>query len=234
MITKVIVSVESAEFGIPNKCTRPFSGTKSLLELCIEKMKQLDLPVAVNSASPDALALAARLGVIAQARPVELDDPETAPGEIAQHIAEVNADAELIMLVNCGNPLISLEHYKVALSIPPEKWRGFDSLVSGYSLKKYVWLNKSAMEREPLYPVGDRPPVERIRNLNVVEGSLNLILRARMLELSDCIGQQPAFVLIPPEEVVDIENEIDFAVAKVRYEDQQKPTQERLTGIPRA
>lgn len=232
MKTKIVISVQDDEnLAMLDLYSRPFFEEKSLLEICVEKMKKLGLPIVVNSANQRYLELAKQLGVTPQVRPGILDYAETTPAELSKHFAKENDDAEMIMIVHCGNPLISLEHYKVAISIPPEKWGAFDSIVSGKALKKYVWKNESATERRPLYNVEDRMPVERIRNLTAIEGSISLITRKRMIEVSDFIGRSPVFVMIPKEEIVEIESEIDFAVAKVRYDDQQKRRQNAFARV---
>ena len=63
MNIKVVIPAKGTSVRVPNKNLRPFFGEKSLLEICIEKVKTLGIPVAVNSESPEILALAQRLAV---------------------------------------------------------------------------------------------------------------------------------------------------------------------------
>lgn len=218
MQIKIVIPAKGHSVRVPGKNLRPFYGDTSLLQICIEKAKTLGLPVAVNSEDYDILALAERMGVEGQHRPEELAMPETTPAELAQHIAEANPDAEYILYVHCTNPLISVDHFKTILSIPPEKWKGFDSINSAYFIQKHVWDG-----RTPLYDTNARPATQGIRNLQALEYSLNLISRENLLAYSDFIGKNPAFIMIPHDQVIDIDEEIDFEVAQIIYQRRYHP-----------
>ena len=217
MQIKVVIPAKGQSVRVPRKNLRPFFGEQSLLGICIEKVKTLGIPVAINSEDDEILALAERLGVEAQRRPAELATPETTPAELSRHIAEANPDADYILYVHCTNPLISVEHFKTALAIPPEKWKGFDSINSAYFVQKHVWDG-----RTPLYDTKDRPGTQGIKNLQALEYSINLISRENLLAYSDFIGKNPAFLMIPYDQVIDIDEEIDFEIAKILYEKRQK------------
>ena len=218
MQIKVVIPAKGHSVRVPGKNLRPFFGEKSLLEICIEKVKTLGIPVAVNSEDGEILDLATRLGVEAQSRPWELAQPETTPAELARHIAEANPDADYILYVHCTNPLISVEHFKTILAIPPEKWKGFDSLNSAYFIQKHVWDG-----RTPLYDTNARPGTQGIKNLQALEYSINLISRENLLAYSDFIGKNPAFIMIPHDEVIDIDEELDFEIAQIIYQRRHAP-----------
>lgn len=217
MQIKIVIPAKGHSVRVPGKNLRPFYGDTSLLQICIEKAKTLGLPVAVNSEDDEILALAERMGVEAQRRPFELAQPETTPAELSRHIAEANTDAEYILYVHCTNPLISVDHFKTILAIPPEKWKGFDSINSAYFIQKHVWDG-----RTPLYDTNSRPGTQGIKNLQALEYSLNLISRENLLAYSDFIGKNPAFMMIPHDQVIDIDEEIDFEIAQKLYEKRHK------------
>jgi CMP-N-acetylneuraminic acid synthetase len=217
MQVKIVIPAKGQSVRVPQKNLRPFYGNTSLLQICLEKVKTLGVPVAVNSEDDEILELAERMGVEAQRRPIELATPETTPQELSRHIAEANADADYIMYVHCTNPLISVEHFKTALAIPPEKWKGFDSMNSAYLVQKHVWH-----DRTPLYDIVSRPGTQGIKNIRALEYSINVISREKLLEYSDFIGKNPAFLMIPYDEVIDIDEVIDFEVAQMLYEKRHK------------
>ncbi len=220
MQIKVVIPAKGDSVRVPRKNLRPFYQDQSLLEICIEKVKTLGLPVVVNSESYEVLALATKLGVNTQQRPATLSTPETTPRVLARYIAEANADADFILYVHCTNPLIGVEHFRSAIELPLERWKTFDSLNSAYLVQKHLWR-----KREPMYDTENRPPTQGLRDFVALEYSVNLISQVRMMERSDFIGSNPAFIIVPHDQVVDIDEEIDFEIAQDLYARRLRGTQ---------
>lgn len=212
MKIKVVIPAKGQSVRVPMKNLRPFYEEKSLLAILLEKLRPFNLPVVVNSESAEVLELAEHMGAMGQLRPDTLSQPETTPRQLAHYLADVNQDAEYILYAHCTNPLISADVLKTMLALPPENWKGYDSLNSAYFVQKHVWN-----EREALYDTTDRPPTQKIQNLRALEYSFNLISREKMLSRSDFIGENPAFVMVPYDQVIDIDEEIDFQIAQEIY-----------------
>lgn len=210
MSIKAVIPARAGSIRVQNKNTRDFCGS-SLLEICINKLKQLPLDdIIVNSEDDEILEIAKKAGVNIHKRPEELATAETKPKDLAKYIAE-NTEADRILYVHCTNPFITIEKFKTALSL--KDWRHHDSVNSAYLLQKHV-----RHANKPLYDTEDRPNTQLIRDIFVLEYSLNLIDRENMIKYKDFIGKNPAFVLLSEEEAFDIDTPRDWEIAKFLYE----------------
>lgn len=183
--------------------TLPFFGDKSLLELCIEKVKKIELPIIVASYLHDALNLSQKLGI----ESLYVDDDTDMYSTIAGQIKE-----DYLMIVHPNNPFISIEHFETALQIPPEKWRGFDSMNSAYFIKGEIWDDREKLSSNML---------------RKIEGSINVISREKLKETGHYVGENPAFLMVYGLEAL----EADFETAKIIYNQKHPENKERKINI---
>lgn len=203
---KLIIPSKGTSQRVENKNLREFGGS-SLLEICLDKVKDLNVDeVIVNSEDQRILDLAKQKGVTAQKRPDNLATPKTKPNELAHYLAQENP-CDTIFYVHCTNPFIKKESFEKALAV--DNWKDFDSINSAFLLQKHLWH-----KRTPLYDIKDRPSTQQIKDIFCLEYSFNLIKRDKMLEYSDFIGKNPAFVILEDDEVFDIDTEKDFLIAQ--------------------
>lgn len=203
MNTKIVIEASGYNEFFPSIIVEPVFCGKSLLEISIEKLKVLDIPIAIHfedelPEEEDAqeyhdshnrtISIAERMGVEIQKSP----------------IAEANSGEKYILYVKCTNPLISIEHYKIALQIPPEKWHGFDSINSSYFINGRLW--------------NDREPIKKESRITALDGSINLISIESFIANGDFVGKNPAFIMIPNNEVANAEDKDGFEIAKMIYE----------------
>lgn len=206
MITKAIIPAKGYSERCPNKNIRDFNGS-SLLKICIDKLKDLPIDeIIVSSDSEEILTLAEKNGATPQERPEEYANSDTQPNDLSRYLAEVN-EADRIFYVHCTNPFIKKE--TMALPLQVRNWKDHDSINSAYKVKKHIWH-----DRNPLYDRDNRPNTQGINDIIALEYSFNLISREKMLEYSDFIGKNPAFILLDEREVFDIDTEFDWKIAE--------------------
>ena len=205
---KAVIPVRSGSVRVPNKNIRPFAGS-SLLEICIDKLKSLDLDVVVNTDSYEMIDIAKSKGVEYHKRPVELALSSTKPTDLSKYIAEVT-DSDLILYVHCTSPLISTETIKRFIDTD---WTGHDSLNSVSLVKKHLWF-----EGRPLnYEAHSRPNTQELPDIYALNYSFNLIEKNVMIKRSDFVGCEPYLFLTPDEESIDIDTPTDFSIAEKLY-----------------
>jgi CMP-N-acetylneuraminic acid synthetase len=226
MKRKIIIPAKGTSSRIEQKNTRPFFRGQSLLDVCLGKViaaRDLIDPtveIVVNSEDNAILALAKKYGATPQKRPQELATSDTTPQELAEHLAEVNDDAEYLIIVHCTNPLLPRDVIETALIINPARMGEFDSINTAVKIRKHIWHNvhtDSAIYRTPLYDTQNRPATQDIDGIIALEYSVNIISRDLMLARRDFIGKNPAFLFIEHDNVIDIDEPLDFEIAKGIY-----------------
>lgn len=213
MRTVAVIPVRSGSVRCPNKNIRPFAGS-SLLEICIKKLKKLNLDeIIVDSDSMEMLDLAKRLGVTARRRPSVLALSTTKPPELASHIAkETNAD--VILIAHCTSPLVSVETMKKFIETD---WTGHDSLNSGNLLKRHMILHGRPLNYKP-----PRPNTQELPEIYGLNYGLNMIRRRDMMIYKDFVGDKPKVFETPENESMDIDTTNDFLLAEKIYEATRK------------
>jgi CMP-N-acetylneuraminic acid synthetase len=209
---KAVVPVKLNSERCFQKNVRPFSQKEgSLLDILINKLKELPKldEIIINTESDEIIEIAKKHGVGFHKRPEELSTGETEPKELAHYIAE-NTEADYIFLAHTTNPFVTVEKMNVALEL--DRWKDHDSINSALQLGKHIWH-----AREPLYDTENRPNTQKIKNIIALDYSFNLIARETMLERSDFIGKNPAFIILDEKESFDIDTETDFEIAQLLY-----------------
>lgn len=218
MTTKAIITVRSGSQRVKNKNLKPFADS-NLLEIKIKQMlriKGVDA-VQVNSNDDTMLELGRRLGCETFKRDPYFATDLVSTNELRKNAAE-NIDADIILVTNCTNPLISDETIEKALELYFQLPSKYDSLNTAHDVKDFLWLDGKAYNYDP----DNTPRSQDLPDILGLDSALNIISRKRMIEISNFVGKTPFLYKISALEATDIDTELDFEVAEFLYKKLKK------------
>ena len=212
-ITKALITVRSGSKRVKNKNLRTFSDS-NLLTIKIKQMQRIKgvNAVQVNSNDDTMLQIGKDLGCEIFKRDEYYATDMVSTNELRKNAAE-NLDADIILVTNCTNPLISDETIEKALEFYHNMSDEYDSLNTAHEVKDFLWLNGKAYNYNP----DKTPRSQDLPDILGLDSALNIISRDRMIEISNFVGRNPYLYKISALEATDIDTELDFEVAEYLY-----------------
>ncbi len=143
-------------------------------------------------------------------RPAHLRDGHVSMNDVIAHdVAQV--EAEVYLQTHSTNPLLRSATVRQALQRFQEVYPTYDSLFSVTRMQTRLWdAEGRPINHDParLLRTQDLPPVYEENSC------LYVFRRDVFLERKNRIGQRPYLFEIPPEEAVDIDEPLDWAIAE--------------------
>ena len=143
-------------------------------------------------------------------RPAHLRDGHVSMNEVIAHdVAQV--EAEVYLQTHSTNPLLRAATVRQALQRFQEVYPTYDSLFSVTRMQTRLWdAEGRPINHDParLLRTQDLPPVYEENSC------LYVFHRDVFLRRKNRIGQRPYLFEIPPEEAVDIDEPLDWAIAE--------------------
>lgn len=209
---------------VPEKNTRPFAGHPQ--GLLGRKLDQLELVrsvdrVVVDSNCPRVLELAyqrraswsgrARLDVVE--RPDHLGRSSTTTDELIDYALDT-VSCDTLLWTHVTSPMVDAEKYDAALAAFARRdARKHDSLMAVTLLHAFIWA-----EHGPVNYDRARLRWPRTQDLDPVyevNSAIFIVDRATGRELGDRIGRAPILFPLSKLEAVDVDDEVDFALAEL-------------------
>ena len=208
-----IIPVRAGSTRLRNKNIAPFAGTNLLVNK-INQLKQVPeiTRIVVSSDSDLMLEMAQAAGADTHKRTPEYCDEKTKTfGEVVRHIAE-SVDGETILWATCTSPLVFPKDYKEAImTYYPALEKGYDSLMSVESFKRYIWTEKAPMN----YKLGlNHVPSQQLPTLYFVTDGILMAPRKKMIEWNYFHGTNPYKFLVNKRTGCDIDDGLDLACAR--------------------
>jgi len=210
-----VIPVRADSRRLKNKNLLPFGKEgENLLTYKIEQLKQVKEinKIVVSSDSDEMLGMAISRGVEAHKRADEYCDERTRTfGEVVRHVAE-SVEGEHILWATCTCPLVKVETYSKAIySYFYALESGNDSLITFESAQRYTWDEKGPLN----YELGlNHVPSQELPPLFFPTFGITLAPRHKMIEWNYFHGANPYRFLTSKIECVDIDDELDLAVAR--------------------
>lgn len=220
MRIKALIPVRSGSVRVKNKNIRSFANT-TLLENKIKQMlriqkKGLIDAVVVNSNSDEMLTIASSYGVECVKRDEAFALSESKINEVYYHMLS-NFDAEIMLYVDCTNPLLSDEKIEQALQIYQGLSSEFDSLNSAHLVKEFLWHQQNGVNIPINYCLDKIPRSQDLPNIMALNFAINIAPTKQVLEQKSIVGLKPYLYILDEVESLDIDNEIDFEFAEFLY-----------------
>jgi len=243
------ITVRKGSERVPDKNIRAFCDT-SLLELKINNLKKSKniKEILVTSDCLTSLEIAQKNGCIAHKRPKQYCSSEVKPKDLYAYLAKVIKETfpeeTHILSASVCYPFIKPETYDEIIKTFDEnynpKMEGYSSInyISSLSSCHPVKENLWEVERELIYLDKDGPiHIPKYEAINYTPGeqpasqdlpdifSISfgaVITDIQTLESGDLIGKNPSFYELSKYESLDIDEEQDFRVAEVLYQNREK------------
>lgn len=198
---------------LKNKNISPFAGTNLLLHKIhqLQQVKEIT-HIVVSSDSDLMLQMAKENGADTHKRAPEFCDEKTKSfGEVVRHIAE-NVNGETILWATCTSPLVFPKTYRKAISeYYPALDKGYDSLMSVESFKRYIWNEDGPLN----YELGlKHVPSQKLPTLYFVTDGILMAPREKMIEWSYFHGPHPYKFIVDKRTGCDIDDGFDLACAR--------------------
>lgn len=208
-----IIPVRAGSTRLKNKNIAPFAGTNLLVNKIhqLHEVKEIS-KIVVSSDSDVMLAMASAAGAETHRRAPEYCDEKTKTfGEVVRHIAE-SVEGDDILWATCTSPLVFPKDYRKAIEeYYPALEKGFDSLMSVESFKRYIWNEEGPLN----YELGlKHVPSQQLPTLYFVTDGILMAPRKKMIEWAYFHGSHPYKFLVDKRTGCDIDDGLDLACAR--------------------
>lgn len=217
-----IIPVRAGSQRLKNKNVLPF-GKSNLL---IHKIRQLKTVksiknLIVSSDSDEMLEMAqieskkndSPVKIIIHKRAIEFCDEKTKTfNEVVENVVNV-AETDNIMWAPCVCPLTTVSSYEKAIIEFKEKvlkQNMYDSVISGKLFKEYLFYEKGPLNWNPKKHV----PSQQLPDWKVIVNGFYIAKKENMLKWRFLYGENPYLFVLNKKEAVDIDDEVDFEIAK--------------------
>jgi len=210
-----IIPVRAGSKRVPEKNIRAFAG-KSLLEIKIEQLRSIPHldEVCVNSDCPEILSVAERAGAIPYQRAARLASDFIPMSDVYAGIAEP-LDCDNILYATVTTPFIESTVYREAIDLYINRKKLFDSVHSVQRVNDFL----IDPEGNPLnYNPAAFPRSQDLPNYRRLIFGFSILPRETMIRKRSSLGYRPLFIEMTQVQAIDIDSEVDFAIAEFLYQ----------------
>jgi CMP-N-acetylneuraminic acid synthetase len=207
-----VIPIRKGSQRVPDKNFKDFYKGKSLLELKIESLKEIELidDIVVNTDSDLAIEIAKKLGVSYFRREDYYASSKCTNSEHWENLSQTT-DSDFIMHTPCTAPLIKSSTYydfinRFMLS-------DNDSVNTVGLVKDYMWLDNKPLN----YDVTKVQNSQDLPDVYKLTFGISMISKQLMLKKRNLVGNNPLFYLVDEIEEIDIDTPLDFEFAKFMY-----------------
>lgn len=209
-----VIPIRKGSQRVPDKNFKDFYKGKSLLELKIESLKEIELidDIVVNTDSELAIDIAKRWGVSYHRREDYYASSQCSQSEFFKNLAETT-DTDIIIHTPCTAPLIKKE--TIIDAINRFNVSENDSCNSVGLVKEYLWNNGNPLN----YSIegGKVPNSQDLPDVVKLTFGFGIIYKDNMIKRENIVGETPLFYIVDEIEETDIDTKIDFEFAKYLY-----------------
>jgi len=212
-----VIPIRKGSQRVPDKNFKDFYKGKSLLELKIESLKEIELidDIVVNTDSDEAIQIAKKLGVSYFRREDYYASSKVSQSEFFRNLAETT-DSDIIIHTPCTSPLIRKK--SIIDAINRFNISENDSCNSVGLVKEYLWNNDKPLN----YSIenGKVPNSQDLPDIKKITFGFSIIYKSTMIERQNVVGKNPLFYIVDEDEQIDIDTKLDFEFAKFIYKKQ--------------
>lgn len=212
-----VIPIRKGSQRVPDKNFKNFYKGKSLLELKIESLKEIELidDVVVNTDSDKAIQIAKKLGVSYFRREDYYASSQCSQSEFFRNIAETT-DSDIIIHTPCTSPLIRKE--SIIDGLNRFNISDNDSCNSVGLVKEYLWHNGKPLNY--FIEDGKVPNSQDLPDVKKITFGFSILYKNTMIERQNVVGKNPIFYIIDEDEQIDIDTKLDFEFARFIYKKQ--------------
>lgn len=214
-----VIPVRAGSKRLPNKNILPFDGSNLLVHKIrqLKQVKEID-EIVVSTDSLEMIEMAKLENVSFQHRPYEYCDEKSKTfNEVVEYIAST-IRADILIWAPCVCPIVSPNMYRRAIAEFLNLDKEYDSIASAMLLKEYVFA-----ENKPVnFSIEHHVPSQKLPNWYLIKNGFFIANRTDMQKWKFVYGKNPKLLEISKLEAIDIDDEIDFELAKIVQEKLKK------------
>ena len=209
-----VIPIRKGSQRVPYKNFKNFHKGKSLLQIKIEFLKEIDLidNITVNTDSDVAIDIAKNLGVSYFLRDDYYASSECSQSEFFSNLAETT-DTDIIIHAPCTSPMIKKQ--TIIDAINRFNISKNDSCNSVGLVKEYLWRDGKPLNYN--IEKGQVPNSQDLPDIKKPTFGFGIIGKETMIERQNIVGKNPLLYILDEDEQIDIDTKIDFEFAKFLY-----------------
>ena len=211
-----VIGIRSGSVRCKNKNTRDFGLEENLLDKKLRILSSIDSinKIIVSSDSDDYLKIASRYSkVVLDKRDFYYASSKISGKELFNYLGNLINEDEVFMYSPVVSPFLNKEDYLNIIN----KWCDnlyHDSVCSFHEFKEFLWGDKSPIN----YKLENAPSSQDLPEYYIPTLGCCIIEKEILLQNSNVIGKNPLFVKLDKIKSIDIDDNYDFAVAKLLNE----------------
>tara|TARA_E500000178_G_C17033071_1_gene761657 strand:+ start:1334 stop:1999 length:666 start_codon:yes stop_codon:yes gene_type:complete len=210
-----IIPVRKNSVRLKNKNFINFVNKKSLLEIKIDQLKKVKYidNIVVSSDSLKAKVIAKKKGVKFHLRDKYFASSKCSGGKFFKNLAE-SIPGDYIVYCPCTSPVITDKTYSNFFKKFLRLRKKYDSFNTVSELKTFIWKNHTPLN----YDLLNAPNSQDLPgNYHALTFGINIISKDKMIKYKNIVGKNPKFTILNKFESIDVNDKIDFELAKFIY-----------------
>lgn len=209
-----VIPIRKGSQRVPDKNFKEFYNGKSLLEIKIEDLLNVQLidNIIVNTDSDEAIDIAKKYGISYFKREPFYASSQCTQSDFFKNLAETT-DSDIIIHTPCTSPLIKVSTMYDAIN--RFMISDNDSCNAVGIVKEYLWLNNNPLNYEIVN--NNVPNSQDLPDVLKLTFGFNILSKKLMIERSNVVGKNPLFYIVDEIEETDIDTQLDFDFAKFLY-----------------
>lgn len=212
----VVIPCRAGSTRVINKNFKKFANS-SLFKIKLDQAISLNLPVVVNSDSEIAKNITNESNIKFIQRPEYYASSKCNNSEYYEYLGS-SVDTELIMILQPTAPLLKLETLKDSLEIFSNNLDKYDSLVTSIFAKKHAWYKNKPIN----YDVSNTPNSQDLDPIILPTFNVMIAKTKSLIEHKNIITPKCYFYEIEESESIEIDNQLEFDIAEILYERNNK------------
>jgi CMP-N-acetylneuraminic acid synthetase len=215
-----IIPVRKNSVRLKNKNFLPFFKNKSLLEIKIDQLKKIKYinQIVVSSDSMRAKKIATKNKIKFHNRKKYYASSKCSGGNFFKNLAE-SIEGDYLVYCPCTSPIITNKTYKSFFENFYKFKNKFDSFNTVSELKTFIWKDHKPLNYNLLNAPNSQDLPDNYKSLSF---GINIINKKKMIKFKNIVGKKPKFLTLEKFESIDINDKVDFELAKLLYKKYQK------------
>ena len=210
-----VIPVRKNSVRLKNKNFINFAYKKSLLEIKIDQLKKVKYidEIVVSSDSLKAKVIAKKKGVRFHLRDKYFASSKCSGSNFFKNLAE-SISGDYIVYCPCTSPVITNKTYNIFFEKFLKLKKRYDSFNTVSELKTFIWKNHKPLN----YNLLNAPNSQDLpRNYHALTFGINIISKTKMIKYKNIVGKNPKFITLSKFESIDVNDKVDFELAKLIY-----------------
>ena len=210
-----IIPVRKNSKRLKNKNFLSFFKKKSLLEIKIQQLKKIKYlsEIVVSSDSVNAQRIAEKYKVTFHKRQKFYASSKCSGSDFFSNLAN-SIEGDYLVYCPCTSPIIFTNTYNKFFQSFFKLKKKYDSFNTVSLLKTFIWKNNNPLNYKTVSAPNSQDLPDNYKYLNF---ALNIISKDKMKKLKNIVGKKPKFIVLNKPENIDINDRMDFELAKMVY-----------------